>query len=587
MFTLWKHPEAFTIASSNAAIRIDRSTAEISSAKPPPSTGQSIAAIIGIIQLRVTKYLIVANTAKAVCDIFESKVYKLSGFQLLPFKAHSAPATIETEFLGLIRKHLASAPMYYSPTYDISTALQRQQPNSGEKPYESADERFFWNYAVSQPLVRAAEKEPAVKEFVCVTIFGVYHLEHTKINGVPLKFGIVSRRSRHRAGTRYFRRGIDDNGNVANYNETEQLLFVKDRVYSYVQTRGSVPGYWGEINKLTYRPKMAIGGPAIEAASKHFDQQKKLYGEQYLVNLVNQSGYEKAVKDLYENVVEGLHDPALHYVYFDFHHECSKMRWHRVNLLLDELERIGLDNQGWCLVENGQVKAKQSSVVRTNCMDCLDRTNVVQSCLGGWVLQQQLEESGVLSNGQKWEHEARFVSLFRNVWADNADGVSRAYSGTPALKTDFTRTGKRTKMGAMQDLRNSITRYYLNNLNDGHRQDAFNLFLEDYSPFEHVESPFTDRRDLWTRSLPYFLGFSVFLLVFSVIYPSPRHTIKFNFGVSCFFFAICSIAFRKVFSDGLQYVDWPKLLPLDYVRGVNKPSGLRYELTSRSSSKQD
>lgn len=587
MFTLWKHPEAFTIASPDATIRIDRSTAEISSAKQPPSPGQPIAAVVGIIQLRVTKYLIVANNSKAVCDIFDSKVYKLGGFQLFPFKAHSAPASIETEFLGLIRKHLVSAPLFYSPTHDLSTALQRQQIGSGKKPYETADERFFWNYAVSQPLIEAAKTVPAAKEFVCVTIFGVYHLEHTKINGVPLKFGIITRRSRHRAGTRYFRRGIDDNGDVANYNETEQVLFVKDRAYSFVQTRGSVPGYWGEINKLTYRPQMAIGIPAIEAAGKHFEQQKKFYGEQYLVNLVNQSGYEKAVKDLYESVVEGLHDPALHYVYFDFHHECSKMRWHRVTLLLDELERQGLDNQGWCMVENGEVKAKQTSVVRTNCMDCLDRTNVVQSCLGGWVLQRQLVESGVLSNGQTWEQEVKFVFLFRNIWADNADGVSRAYSGTPALKTDFTRTGKRTKMGALQDLRNSITRYYLNNLNDGHRQDAYNLFLQDYSPFEHVESPFTDRRDLWTRSIPYFFGFSVFLVLFSVFYPSPKHSTLFNFGVTSFFFLVTNVLLKKMLAGGLQYVNWPKLLPMEYVRGVNSPSGLKYELITRSSSKQE
>lgn len=588
MFTLWQHPEAFTIAASDATIRIDRTNGEISRATQPPSAGQPIAAILGIIQLRVTKYLIVANSAKPMCEVFGHKVYRLQQFQILPFRASSAPVVIEAEFLALLRKHLATAPLFYSPTYDLSTCLQRQKGSSKAKfPYEDADERFFWNYAVSQPLIAAAAKDAAVKPFVCVAIFGVYHLENTSINGLPLEFGVITRRSRHRAGTRYFRRGIDDDGNVANYNETEQLLIVKGKAYSYVQTRGSVPGYWGEVNVLTYRPQMEIGGAAIEAAGKHFKQQKALYGEQYLVNLVNQSGYEKAVKDLYEKVVEGLNDPALHYVYFDFHHECSKMRWHRVNLLLEELERMGIDNQGWFCVADSNPVAKQASVVRTNCMDCLDRTNVVQSCLGGWVLQRQLEESGVLSKGQVWEQEPRFVSLFRNVWADNADGVSRAYSGTPALKTDFTRTGKRTKLGALQDLRNSITRYYLNNLNDGHRQDAYNLFLQDYSPFEHVESPFTDRRDLWTRSIPYFMGFSVFLFVFSVLYPSPRHSTKFNFGVTLAFLLLSVGTFKVIMNNGLQYVNWPRLLPLDYVRGVDKPPGWVYERYTRAAPKQE
>ena len=35
-------------------------------------------------------------------------------------------------------------------------------------------------------------------------------------------------------------------------------------------------------------------------------------------------------------------------------------------------------------------------------------------------------------------------TAFRNAWTDNADALSILYTGTPALKTDFTRTGKRT-----------------------------------------------------------------------------------------------------------------------------------------------
>ena len=43
------------------------------------------------------------------------------------------------------------------------------------------------------------------------------------------------------------------------------------------------------------------------------------------------------------------------------------------------------------------------------------------------------------------------------------DAISRLYAGTPALKRDFTRTGKRTKLGALDDGMNSLQRYYLNN----------------------------------------------------------------------------------------------------------------------------
>lgn len=66
------------------------------------------------------------------------------------------------------------------------------------------------------------------------------------------------------------------------------------------------------------------------------------------------------------------------------------------------------------------------------------------------------------------------------MWADNADMISIQYSGTGALKTDFTRTGKRTKMGVAKDGINSLTRYYKNNFADGFRQDSLDLFLGNY-----------------------------------------------------------------------------------------------------------
>lgn len=64
---------------------------------------------------------------------------------------------------------------------------------------------------------------------------------------------------------------------------------------------------------------------------------------------------------------------------------------------------------------------------------------------------------------------------FRTCWSDNADRMSNLYTGTPALKTDFTRTGKRTYRGAFNDGINSVTRYYINNFTDGYFCDCLDL----------------------------------------------------------------------------------------------------------------
>lgn len=91
------------------------------------------------------------------------------------------------------------------------------------------------------------------------------------IHGHKIQLCLISRRSRYRAGTRYFRRGIDHEGHVANFNETEQILLVEEQAaglisnvenfthkLSFVQVRGSVPVFWGEVNTLRYKPDLQI-----------------------------------------------------------------------------------------------------------------------------------------------------------------------------------------------------------------------------------------------------------------------------------------------------------------------------------------
>jgi hypothetical protein len=95
-------------------------------------------------------------------------------------------------------------------------------------------------------------------------MFGFLHIQHTFANHKALTLALISRRARFRVGTRFFSRGIDANGNVSNFNETEQMLLVPgttgQKWMSYVQTRGSVPVYWAEMMDLKYKPKLKIFG---------------------------------------------------------------------------------------------------------------------------------------------------------------------------------------------------------------------------------------------------------------------------------------------------------------------------------------
>lgn len=160
--------------------------------------------------------------------------------------------------------------------------------------------------------------------------------------------------------------------------------------------------------------------------------------------------------------------------------------------------------------------------MRTNCMDNLDRTNVVQAAIAKNILTKQLRDVHVFGENETVDDFEGLSAAFREsqypplvlfpsaqfifaVWSDHADAISKAYSGTGALKSDFTRTGKRTKMGALQDFYKSVMRYLRNNFFDGTRQDAFDLITGVWTP-EHGTAGFlvSDDRPLIIRAVSLF-----------------------------------------------------------------------------------
>lgn len=63
----------------------------------------------------------------------------------------------------------------------------------------------------------------------------------------------------------------------------------------------------------------------------------------------------------------------LSYDAFDFHKECSRMRWHRLSILITRLAPQE-DQFGYYMAnKEGVIQAWQGGVFRTNCIDCLDR----------------------------------------------------------------------------------------------------------------------------------------------------------------------------------------------------------------------
>ena len=107
---------------------------------------------------------------------------------------------------------------------------------------------------------------------------------------------------------------------------------------------------------------------------------------QVAVNLIDKKKAEGELEDAFRTLFSECAINGIAYEYFDFHHECAKMRYDRLSLLMDQLSK---HNLGYFCVSKQQESGRhfygiirqQTGTFRTNCMDCLDRTNVVQSML--------------------------------------------------------------------------------------------------------------------------------------------------------------------------------------------------------------
>ena len=66
------------------------------------------------------------------------------------------------------------------------------------------------------------------------------------------------------------------------------------------------------------------------------------------------------------------------------------------------------------LNRTGSEVTQQKGVFRVNCMDCLDRTNVVEGMLAKRALKLQLIKLGVLTEQDKIENQNTFDYVFRN-----------------------------------------------------------------------------------------------------------------------------------------------------------------------------
>jgi hypothetical protein len=301
-----------------------------------------------------------------------------------------------------MRKILSNGQFYFSTAFDLSSRLETRV-RRGDKPGSVLgvfDERFLWNkFLVSsllgfrEGLTEAGRRTFDSQGFVVLAVQGFVGIFDLQLNPgpTPATLALISRLGCKRAGTRFNTRGIDDDGHVANFVETELVLRTPASVYSHVQIRGSIPLFWEQqtaslASPLSFTiPRVAITRPAIAcqpAFDRHFDSLVEDYGKIEIVTLLGTREGESMLANGYREhlrasgLAEGS-EAKVGMTEFDFHARTRLDGIEGVRELLRREPGVGgqLEKLGYCLVaydaEKGdrEVLVGQQGVFRVNCLD--------------------------------------------------------------------------------------------------------------------------------------------------------------------------------------------------------------------------
>lgn len=399
--------------------------------------GELFAGVYGEIDVNDGTYLVCIKESRKVGEVEGYLVHEALSCRAVCIDGFEDPAV-----QSLFDEFFKIPGLYFSECSLAGLGLDTQKENTD----------FIYNYI---PLSKYRQKN---EETEGNTGFGIelvqgYFGQANLTGKINIQLTLLSRRSWRNAGTRYYARGADPNGDAANTVET--LLIAQNEageVKHFLQCRGSIPLAWEQKIDLSYKPPVRMGNPEVSRHLflKHMSVLHKRYRRYFFINLLDTKGHEK---ELNSEFIRALDETECEYLAVDYH-----------TMVKSAAEKEKFKKELKSILSEG-------CIIRTNCVDCLDRTNVVQSqiskikLLEMFGLPEKSENQSVLDIDDYLNQ--RSVKKLGQLWNSNANMLSMQYTGTSALKNDLTEHGVRTFKGLIQDAISSGKRYVNNNFTDG------------------------------------------------------------------------------------------------------------------------
>ncbi|XP_069060136.1 synaptojanin-1 isoform X3 [Pleurodeles waltl] len=423
--------------------------------------------LLGVLRLNLGDtmlyYLVLVTGCMSVGKIQESEVFRVTSTEFISLRIDPS----DEDRISDVRKVLNSGNFYFAwsasgMSLDLSLNAHRNMQE------QTTDNRFFWNQSLHLHLKHYGVN---CDDWLLRLMCGGVEIRTIYAGHQQAKACIISRLSCERAGTRFNVRGTNDDGQAANFVETEQVIYLEDSVSSFIQIRGSIPLFWEQpgLQVGSHRVRMSRGFEAnAPAFDRHFRTLKRLYGRQVIVNLLGAKEGETMLSKAFQNHLKASdHANDVQMVNFDYHQMVRGGKAEKLQTVLKPKVQKFLEDCGFFFFDKDGVQRSQSGTIRSNCLDCLDRTNSVQAFFGLEILIKQLELLGL---AEKPQLATRFQEVFRSMWSLNGDSISKIYAGTGALE------GK-AKGGKLKDGARSVTRTIQNNFFDSSKQEAIDVLL--------------------------------------------------------------------------------------------------------------
>lgn len=473
--------------------------------------------ILGFVRFTDSYYVLLITKRQQVAMIGGHYIYQVDGTELFPLTIGAGSRFTrernaeEGRFLGILNNLDLTRSFYFSYSYDITRTLQynitrqRNALNQGIlQPSRDYDDMFVWNHHLLSPAVKHLKN---AFDWCLPIIHGFIDQSSLDVFGRTIYITVIGRRSRFFAGARFLKRGANDMGFVANDVETEQIvsemlttsfhapgprMFSNPNYTSYVHHRGSIPLYWTQDNSgVSPKPDIDVNmsDPFYTPAAMHFDNLFKRYGcPIYVLNLIKsreRTPRESKLLTEFQNALAYLNqflpdDKKIQYKAFDMS-RAAKTRGGDVIGTLEVIAEEIMQQTGF--FHNGEsedgTSQVQNGVARTNCIDCLDRTNAAQFVIGKRALGHQLRALGVIPTADM-EYDSDAVNVFTHMFHDHGDTIAIQYGGSHLVNTMATYRKINHWHSQSRDMVESFKRYYHNSFLDSQRQEAYNLFLGNY-----------------------------------------------------------------------------------------------------------